>query len=565
MNFLNYFKSDNKPYPQQEDFLNRANQWYPGPKKFLFGELGTGTGKTHLIHAILTAVGGYDCVTQVSLGDQVTRDFKDVVSVYGGARYDCVQNGTDCRTGAQIQADAKEKPCEECPYREAKERARGCRAVVTTYHYLINRVLYNPKDFPVGGDEGKPVLILDEAHNFESILLDFFSLNLDLAKLQDLFLFRLDEKLQTVGSPDRAALNKLLFETLPSLIEKRVQEWATEESGISGEMNDDEKELVEKIVRVTDRYRENQDLWIPVIEVGAHNHRHLKLRPVTVANEAQKIFDKFDKVICFSATILDTKMFAKELGIETEDYEAVSMATNFPVDVRRVWLPTGNPYDMSYGKKDVSTHRMAEFISKVVSHAALKDQRGIIHTNSFSGARELIEALVTWDRSIKSRLIWHDLAIFQQSRETLSRKEAQEAHRQSRNGILISPSMSEGLNLADEDCRFCFVAKVPFLNHTDPYIDARARYFDAQTGRPGVWKSTQELRKLLQACGRGVRHESDACLTMILDTCFHRFASSCLALKIVPESFKEAVEYFDGQPWMAVQQFQNLLAKGGSQ
>ena len=76
--------------------------------------------------------------------------------------------------------------------------------------------------------------------------------------------------------------------------------------------------------------------------------------------------------------------------------------------------------------------------------------------------------------------------------------------------VLISPSMSHGVDLKDDLARIQIIVKAPYLPTKDKRIDRLMNDdFD--------WYSNKMLCSLIQSCGRGVRSKKDYCTTYILD------------------------------------------------
>ena len=79
--------------------------------------------------------------------------------------------------------------------------------------------------------------------------------------------------------------------------------------------------------------------------------------------------------------------------------------------------------------------------------------------------------------------------------------------------VMISPVFHEGLDLYDERCRFQVIPKVPYGYIGDPVVNARRL-------RDRDYYQIMAIQKLVQACGRAVRSETDFADTYILDVSF---------------------------------------------
>ena len=76
--------------------------------------------------------------------------------------------------------------------------------------------------------------------------------------------------------------------------------------------------------------------------------------------------------------------------------------------------------------------------------------------------------------------------------------------------VLVSPSMSYGVDLKGDLAKFQIIVKAPFLPTKDVRIERMMKNdFD--------WYQNKMLCSLIQSCGRGVRSKKDECITYILD------------------------------------------------
>ena len=79
--------------------------------------------------------------------------------------------------------------------------------------------------------------------------------------------------------------------------------------------------------------------------------------------------------------------------------------------------------------------------------------------------------------------------------------------------VLVSPSFSTGWDFpigTDEVCGWQWIPKLPFADLTDPVVQAR-RESDPE------WYDYECMQKLVQACGRRSRTETDRATTFITD------------------------------------------------
>jgi Rad3-related DNA helicase len=158
-------------------------------------------------------------------------------------------------------------------------------------------------------------------------------------------------------------------------------------------------------------------------------------------------------------------------------------------------------------------------LEKIIEHH--KYEKGLIHTHNYKCQKYII-------RNLKNpRLLGHTprnreyvLGEFESSKEPM---------------ILVSPSMSEGVDLPYEKCQFQVIYKIPFPYLGDKQINQR-KNLDPK------WYAYKTIMTLLQAYGRGMRAEDDYCETYILDGNFRMLLRNPLYRDLVPSFFKEAIQ-----------------------
>jgi Rad3-related DNA helicase len=97
--------------------------------------------------------------------------------------------------------------------------------------------------------------------------------------------------------------------------------------------------------------------------------------------------------------------------------------------------------------------------------------------------------------------------------------------------VLVSPSMATGWDFPDEECRYQIIGKIP-------YPDTRGKIMKARTKTDKEYTSYVAMQQLVQACGRGVRSESDWCETFVIDDNVKWFLPNYRHM--APEWFREA-------------------------
>jgi Rad3-related DNA helicase len=220
------------------------------------------------------------------------------------------------------------------------------------------------------------------------------------------------------------------------------------------------------------------------------------------------LFDKAEMVVIMSATILDFNFFMRNLGINPADAICVRIDSDFPVENRPVYFQKIGSMAARVDKetgmrmRELTMPKMVLFVEKLLDKYSGK--KGIIHTNSYEFAKQVI---------IHLRSTRHGYRVVTHTSDTGSREAAVLEHAEREDDtVLISPSMTEGLDLNEDLGRFCIVIKVPFL-YIDPYVEARMK-------RDKDWYDYMTLLAIVQEFGRVVRSREDKAHGWLLDADF---------------------------------------------
>jgi Rad3-related DNA helicase len=98
--------------------------------------------------------------------------------------------------------------------------------------------------------------------------------------------------------------------------------------------------------------------------------------------------------------------------------------------------------------------------------------------------------------------------------------------------VLISPSLTEGIDLKDDLSRFCIICKMPYANLKDKWT--RIRINEDQK-----WYMIKACTTLVQMTGRSIRSEQDFAKTYILDSDFLNLAK--FGINTFPKWWQDAV------------------------
>jgi len=244
--------------------------------------------------------------------------------------------------------------------------------------------------------------------------------------------------------------------------------------------------------------------------------RKVIFRPLTVDKFSHDILLNYGKQrLYLSATILDKKSFCKSLGINHEAAEFIRTPSTFPVENRKIYF-TNSGY-MNLAKLPDTLPSIVTDLTKALDYH--KTEKGLIHCASYKISNYIKE------NCHDKRLIFHD----SETREKMLHK-----FLKSKTGVLVSPSMTEGLDLKDDLARWEVIVKIPYLFIGDKQI-AKRMQVDPD------WYIWQTCLTLVQSYGRIFRSETDWGSAYIFDSGAKYFIQK--NKHMLPDWFLEACQF----------------------
>ena len=526
-----YFPLKFKPRPQQIEIFDLVKKSINSGKKFILLNSPTGSGKSYLAIMIANYYKNYvnktakfDIITNSKiLQEQYKTEFEFVNDLRGQSNYKCARHGTDCRTGKELNKATKQMPCDYCPYDQDK------RAWIEGSVSLTNFHLYNSFAFfvPEVLEERSPnVLIVDEAHDFESVFCDFISVKLNQRILKS---YGMEE--QNIALYETKLRNIKTAGGFISFIERDFIPYINElrqgfEDSLADAPSDKLKQIYVGFITYIDSAEKNLQGLLEDFERNEYNWTlditktktgdvELIMQPIwgnVYLNEV--IWEKYDHVIFMSGSILDKNMFSFLNGFDETLTDYYEVDSTFPVANRPLYYYQSGK--MTYNEKAETFKEQIKVIEKILKK--YKDERGIIHTTNYE--------LANWvERDIKDkRLIYH---------ETENRGEQLDKMKKKKNGIIVSPSMVSGISLDDDLSRFQIMMKVPYPNISSNKVKAR----QAANKKWYAWRTIVDI---VQAYGRSTRSETDWSHTYMLDSSFGDLLK--FNRKLMPGYFIDAIK-----------------------
>lgn len=517
--------------PEQIKAIEFALEAYESGKKAVLLEMGTGSGKSATGITIarymevygecikdeegMPLAGAYILTTQKILQEQYMSDFgpqsgKGLLrTIKSSSNYRCLHyTDQSCaeskkllmKLGKQVKGTDFEKQCKNsCTYSLEKADFIDSPLSITNFSYFLAETTYAGKLTP------RAMLVIDECHNTEAELGKFVEVSFSEKFARDTLkckIPKLDSQAAVVDwvrTTYRKAVNKYVRD-----LEKNLVKLSDAVEGY-GEYSK-QYEMLEKHTGKIDQFLEiyREENWAMNInypqEGNRRGARRFEFKPVDVSQYSSILFKSGARLLMMSATVVDKDVFCQSIGLKPEEVAYLRIPSPFPVENRPVhFLPVGS---MGKDAIDRTLPVMAETVRMILEKHP--NDKGIIHGVNYRICQYILQS----DRT--GRLLTHD---------SKNRDEVLKKHIESREPtVLLSPSMMEGVDLADDASRFQILCKVPFPYLGDLVIKKRME-------RNKQWYPYTTAKAVIQAFGRSIRNESDHAETYILDADWDRFYS----------------------------------------
>lgn len=516
---LTHFPSGYNPNSMQVKVLDTINQAFEDNYKFIVCNAPTGSGKSMLsktignvsrestdnFREVVTSYlafkrlhgGGYshsdECEYEPSFGcsaltitkslqDQYKDLFNDTEVLKGKSNYQCSIDPNfpvdvaPCLHLPGIKEECWVKKC--CPYYE--QRNNALTAQFNTLNYSMFFAL--PDHL-----KKRQFLICDEASELEDQLVKQFTCKIEYKT------FKAADITYTVFT-SRADGYKWLNTIAVSINDKitDLKEMVGSKSSTSNKRTlIDLKSKIIKLLNLHNKINLVIDSWSESEYVFDRNKDGVTFMPLKVDKLAHRLFDYADGVILMSATIIDPANFCKSLGIDKFKY--VEARSTF--DPKNAPIICNTKFKLNYYNLKSNLPKIVKQIQEICDYH--KNDKGIIHTHNNTITKSISNVLTGGRYLIREPGVRNEDILEQHSATDDPT-------------VLISPSMTFGVDLKDDLARFQIIVKAPFLPTKDVRIE-RLMKADFK------WYQNKMLCTLIQSCGRGIRSKKDYCITYILD------------------------------------------------
>ena len=488
-------------------------------KRFCVIEAGTGVGKSAigltLARVIADATyssedflpGSYFVTTQKILQQQYVDDFKSVVSLKSSSNYKCrFHTSNTCGESQKMLKTAEKsskffKTCTyNCRYKNHKQKFLDSAEGISNFSYFLTEANYSGKITP------RQTLVIDEGHNIETELSKFVEVTVSEHFASSVLKIKFPAKLT------QHQTYLWIRDTYLPTAKRRMKYFEDTIEKFGGDSMRDKLKQFQTITRQYDLLRGhigkiekfvkiyNSDNWVfDTSSTEKRGYRKVGFKPIDISVYAEDyLFRLGKKVVIMSATIMDHDIFMNTLGLPKDETCFISLPSPFPKENRPIiFSPAGS---MSAKSIDYTLPKLVDTVRTILDHH--EGEKGIIHCKTYKIANYLKQNLKS------KRILTHDST----NRDAILEKHI----RSKKNTVLLSPSMTEGVDLRDDVSRFQIICKVPYPYLGDKLVRKRMNNVKG-------WYELQTAKSIVQSIGRSIRSEDDHAVTYILDSDFDRF------------------------------------------
>lgn len=417
-----------------------------------------------------------------ALQDQYIQFFPEGRVLKGKKNYPCEKNEEmDCENGECFLHPWEKKDCKRsrsCPYYVAMSNAVKSTCAFYNY-YMFHRV---PEEL-----KKKQFIICDEASELEDIIVEQYTINVDLNALKE-------AGIGVPPSPNRGSGKERYRSWIADInhVCKGIYKDVQDKMRKGGHVR--KKEAIK--FNAAKKYKEDTETlleaWNKTEYLIDHTRTGILFQPYNIDELSYDIFDFAETTILMSATIVDVVTFARTLGIK--DYAYIEAPSS--LDPEKAPIYVHKKFYLNKQNLEASMPGICEEIDSILASAP--DDKGIIHTHSM---------MIT--ESVHKYCHAQDRMLFRE--RGTSNEQLLEQHRASKDPtILVSPSMTHGIDLKGDEGKLQIIVKAPFA----PLGDIRIR---RKFNEDKAWYDQRMLSTLVQASGRCNRTQDDVSITHILD------------------------------------------------
>ena len=400
----------------------------------------------------------------------------------------------------------KARELELCPYELSLLNAKQSMVVVANYSHAFDPSIALGFTIRTGIDPANTILVVDEAHNLPSKILDMNSFSISQRNLEKAY-----SEANMAGYNDIAVkVDKIIAE-----IRKAVRESSIEIRGIFRERDLDEleevvkfhekgynipaafilKNFVEKLLSVKDE----DIIYVSIDEKG----RRINVNSLDPADYSSGVINSFYSTVLMSGTFRPINMFSSLLGIE----DAKSIEVDGDSSKSDRLMVIDKAVTSRFSSREEQYSKIADEIDDIMKR--------IKHNMIFFFPSYYFMDKVYQSMAEKGRIIREEQSM---PRERKNEIMDRLSYSSSVLFAVINGNFSESIGVKNNMVRLIGIVGVPF---EPPSIKLKAMqiYYDKKTGNGFEYAQVlPTMIKVMQAAGRGIRSAKDKCAIILMDS-----------------------------------------------
>lgn len=491
--------------------------WASGAR-VVVASLPTGWGKSLIGAAVASRYERAVFVTAAKqLQDQMLRDFGGsprYADIRGRMNYACdspgrmlaEMNASQAKALGMCGSEERGNMCalreeRSCAYYRAAARASIAQMVAANYWLLVASGMSNMEDLRLVKETAAglsaELLVLDEAHRVEDILTGMFDVSLSPSDLKVLG--------GVVGHVPDTRESRRVWRSWLTLAGYKAGKAAglAETPAATFEL----LELSQSCMKATLMSDACSGAGGWYFSAGRGGVRFAPFTPLGLPLEL--VLQNVPRVLMMSATISEGVVRALGLAPWTPEMSEAEAASSyvfieepslFPVERRPIYS-VGN-VQLNFKSSEGQKRLWLAQIDRIVEvHGG---ERGLVHAVSYDRAKFIVD-----NSRVPERYVLHERG--ERGAEALERFMGAGP-----DAVLVSPSMSEGVDLDGDACRFQIMGKIPYKSTQDPVEKSRGDHVPGLVGRKAAETMSQQY-------GRVIRSERDWAVTYVVDASLHNY------------------------------------------
>lgn len=449
----------------------------------------------------------------------------EMILVKGAGNYPCpAMSGSyeeitaeDCIYGNKSNPPDVVQACGDCEYLRIKRIMNKIPHLVTNYAYFYTSRLY-------GSDQLKPRLLTcwDEAHLKCDTFVNFMRI-----EIKDSILERDAKECSTEELINESGR---LLEVRDKIIGKKVTDdnYLKEVEIVFNLYADIEEKFKDmshkertdynilgykKYNRKAKKYANKKQKILDLLEYEYEHvvdiqENEIIISPIFMRDMFQYV--SHSEFNLFMSATIDKDYISTTLGLNSVAF--INGGAIFDPDNKKIIDCQMEGFNYKKMQSPVFMNNIGKVLSGIVNDYS--DTKGVITVTSFpqlTFVKEYLESYLN-----KNNI---DIKIYAQTREDGLATLLDDFKKDPNPSVLISPSIFEGIDLPDDECRYIIFLKAPYFS----LGDKRISYI--LTKYPSIYEKMAVYR-MIQGIGRAVRNEEDYCDSYFLDGNLNRLFSS---------------------------------------